>query len=41
MALSPERQSTRMSETENSRLGLHGIVQQFEEFGFKGLNWNL
>ena len=27
-----------MSEIENGRLGLYGIVQQFEELGFKGLN---
>ena len=35
--VSPERQSARMSDIENGRLGLYGIVYQFEELGFKGL----
>jgi len=37
LALRAERQSTRMSEIENGTLCLYGIVQQFEELGFKGL----
>ena len=37
LALRAERQSAQMSETKNGRLGLYGIVWQFEELDFKGL----